>query len=141
MSNRRLTRISLVLMAALALAAPLSLSSAALIGRAVPGFIPGASASIGAFDSHGATPEVKVAEFYPPTLIPAAGTYAAPQTVKMVDAAVGAIFYYTTNGTTPTTASTRYTGPISVSKTETIRAIAVASGRASGVATVAYTIQ
>jgi hypothetical protein len=135
MFNRRFTRISLVLIAASALAAPLSLSSAAQIGHSISGL------PLSAFDSHVVTPEVKVAEFYPPTLVPAAGTYAAPQTVKMVDAAVGAIFYYTTNGTTPTTASTRYTGPISVSKTETIRAIAVASGRSSGVATVAYTIK
>jgi len=126
MFNGRLTRIALALLAASAVAAPLSLSSAA---------------SVGAFDSHVATPETKVAEFYPPTLTPAAGTYAAPQTVTMADAAVGAIFYYTTNGTTPTTASTRYTGPISVSKTETIRAIAVAAGRSSGVATAPYTIK
>jgi hypothetical protein len=135
MFNRRLTRISLVLIAASALAAPLSLSSSAQIGHAIP------SLPLSAFDTHVVTPEVKVVEFYPPTFIPAGGTYAAPQTVKMVDAAVGAVFYYTTNGATPTTASTRYTGPISVSKTETVRAIAVASGRASGVATVAYTIK
>jgi hypothetical protein len=135
MFNGRLTRISLVLMAASALATPLSLSSAAQIGHAIPGL------PLSAFDTHVVTPEAKVAEFYPPTLIPAGGKYAAPQTVKMVDAAVGAVFYYTTNGTTPTTASTRYTGPIAVSKTEIVRAIAVASGRTSGVATVVYTIE
>ena len=59
----------------------------------------------------------------------------------MVDATTNAVFYYTTNGTTPTTASTRYTGPVAVSKTETIRVIAVASGRTSAVETVAYTIK
>lgn len=129
MFKRRLTRIALALLAASALAAPLSLSSVVH------------AASVSAFDSHIAAPETKVAYFLPPTLEPAAGTYAAPQTVKMIDATVGAIFYYTTNGTTPTTASTRYTGPIIVSKTETIRAIAVADGRTSAVGTTAYTIK
>lgn len=141
MFNRRLTRISLAVLAASVFAAPLSISSAAQIGHALPGFTSGASASIIAFDSHLAAPEAKVALFEPPTLIPAAGTYATPQSVKMVDATIGAVFYYTTNGTTPTAASTRYTGPIAVGKTETIRVIAVASGRTSAVETAAYTIK
>jgi Legume lectin domain/Chitobiase/beta-hexosaminidase C-terminal domain len=76
-----------------------------------------------------------------PSFAPAAGTYTATQSVTISDATSGATIYYTTNGTTPTTASTRYAGPISVSASETLEAIAVASGlTASPAATAAYTI-
>jgi hypothetical protein len=76
-----------------------------------------------------------------PTFSPAAGTYTSAQTVSISDATTGATIYYTTNGTTPTTASTAYTGPISVSSTETIEAIAAAPAFSnSAVATAAYTI-
>ena len=76
-----------------------------------------------------------------PTFSPAAGTYTSVQTVTINDATSGATIYYTTNGTTPTTSSTKYTGPISVSSTTSIQAIAVASGDTqSAVATAAYTI-
>jgi hypothetical protein len=76
-----------------------------------------------------------------PTFSPAAGAYTTKQTVTIADTTSGATIYYTTNGTTPTTSSTRYTAAISVSSTETIEAIAVASGyTSSAVATASYTI-
>jgi hypothetical protein len=76
-----------------------------------------------------------------PTFSPAPGTYAATQVVTLADATSGATIYYTTNGTTPTASSTPYTGPITVSTTTTIAAIAVASGYAnSGAASGSYTI-
>jgi hypothetical protein len=76
-----------------------------------------------------------------PTFSPAAGTYSGEQSVTISDASSGATIYYTTNGTTPTTSSTKYTGPISVSSTEKLQAIAVATGDAnSAVASAAYTI-
>jgi hypothetical protein len=76
-----------------------------------------------------------------PTFSPAAGTYTSIQSVTIADKTAGATIYYTTNGTTPTTGSTPYTTPISVSATETIKAIAVATGYSqSATASAAYTI-
>jgi hypothetical protein len=76
-----------------------------------------------------------------PTFSPVAGTYSSAQSVALSDATSNATIYYTTNGTTPTTSSTQYTGPIAVSSTETLEAIAVATGGAnSAVASAAYTI-
>lgn len=76
-----------------------------------------------------------------PTLTPAGGTYTAAQSVTISDTTTGATIYYTTNGTAPTTGSTKYTTAIAVNSTETIEAIAVASGYASSVvATATYTI-
>jgi len=76
-----------------------------------------------------------------PTFSPAAGTYTAGQTVTISDTTSGAKIYYTTNGTTPTTSSTLYSAPISVAATQTVNAIAVATGFSnSAVGTAAYTI-
>ena len=76
-----------------------------------------------------------------PTFSPAAGTYNSAQSVTISDATSNATIYYTTDGTTPTTSSTKYTGPITVSSTEKLEAIAVATGNTnSAVASAAYTI-
>jgi Legume lectin domain/IPT/TIG domain/Chitobiase/beta-hexosaminidase C-terminal domain/Abnormal spindle-like microcephaly-assoc'd, ASPM-SPD-2-Hydin len=77
-----------------------------------------------------------------PTFNVAAGPYTTAQSVTISDATSGATIYYTANGTTPTTSSTQYTGPITVSSTETLEAIAVVTGSTnSAVATAAYIIQ
>jgi hypothetical protein len=76
-----------------------------------------------------------------PTFSPAAGTYATTQTVTISGATAGTTIYYTTNGTTPTTSSSVYNSPITVSATETLKAIAVASGYLpSAVISVTYTL-
>jgi sugar lactone lactonase YvrE len=76
-----------------------------------------------------------------PTFSPTAGTYTSAQSVTIADTTAGATIYYTTNGASPTTASTKYTGPIKVSATETLEAIAVATGYSqSAVAAGAYTL-
>jgi hypothetical protein len=76
-----------------------------------------------------------------PVLSLASGTYSGAQTVSVVDATAGATLYYTTNGAVPTSSSTKYTGPITITATETLSVIGIKSGAAnSAVATGAYTI-
>ena len=66
------------------------------------------------------------------------------QTVNIYDQSPGVSIYYTTDGSTPTTSSTLYSGPVTVSSTETINAIATSTASGvtnSSVGTAAYTIQ
>jgi len=78
----------------------------------------------------------------PPTFSPKAGTYSGTQMVSINDAVAGATIYYTTDGTTPTTSSPQFTGtPITVSTSESLKAVALASGYVrSSVASAAYII-
>jgi uncharacterized repeat protein (TIGR03803 family) len=57
------------------------------------------------------------------------GTYDTILTLKITDATPHAAIYYTTNGEKPTVKSTKYTEPIAVGTTETVRAIALGNGR------------
>jgi len=77
-----------------------------------------------------------------PTFVPPKGTYPGPQSVQIMDATPGASIYYTTDGTAPTTSSSVYAGPITVSANQTLKAIAVVSGLSnSAIGTAAYQIQ
>ena len=77
-----------------------------------------------------------------PTFTPAGGTYTSAQTVTIADATSGANIYYTLDGTTPTAQSMLYTGPVAISASATLSAIATASGyNDSGVASATYMIQ
>lgn len=58
------------------------------------------------------------------------GGYSTKLSVKLSTATAGAAIYYTANGSAPSTHSTRYTGPITVSGTTTIKAVAYKSGLA-----------
>ncbi len=77
----------------------------------------------------------------PPTFSLASGTYTTVQTVKISDKTAGATIYYSTDATSATPVWTAYSGAITVSSTESIEAIAMASGHStSAAATAAYTI-
>ena len=63
-----------------------------------------------------------------PTFTPTAGEYGQAQWVTLASATPNPTIYYTTDGSTPSESSTQYTGPIAVSATTTIKAIATAIG-------------
>ncbi|HEX3480697.1 MAG TPA: chitobiase/beta-hexosaminidase C-terminal domain-containing protein, partial [Kofleriaceae bacterium] len=63
-----------------------------------------------------------------PTFSPAGGTFSSAQSVTITDATAGASIHFTVDGSTPTASSPTFSAPISVTATETIRAIGVASG-------------
>jgi len=80
--------------------------------------------------SQQASQNTQLAHTCPPAAKPKfsvkAGTFAKPITVKIRENTRGAVVYYTTDGWTPTTNSARYTGPITITSTTTLQAIAVA---------------
>lgn len=85
------------------------------------------------------------AGYYFPTAKPtfglASGTYATPQMVTIMDATPGATIYFTSDGSWPSKTSAIYTSPLTVSSTETIEALALASGyTASPLGEASYTI-
>src|SRR5208282_5696963 len=63
-----------------------------------------------------------------PGFSPMPSTYTTPQSVTLSDASPGVSFYYTTDGSTPTTQSTPYTGPITISTNTIVNAIAAGNG-------------
>lgn len=78
----------------------------------------------------------------PPAFTPAPGTYKTEQTIALRSATSDAAIHYTTNGAAPTAASTRYSGPISVPASETIKAIAISPTKGSSIVeSAAYIIQ
>ncbi len=100
-----------------------------------PGFADSAVASSTFVIDPAATPAAA------PTFNPPAGTYASAQSVTLSTTTAGATIHYTTDGSTPTTASPAYSTPVAVGASLTIRAIAIGGGHtASLVATAAYVI-
>lgn len=77
----------------------------------------------------------------PPRFSLKTGSYRRGKTVRLKDSTRGAVMYYTTDGWTPTTRSERYVGPITLTSTTMLQAIAVAPGyMQSRVAAEAYII-
>ena len=85
----------------------------------------------------GNTPEQVTA----PAASPASGEVKSGTVIVLSTATAGAEVYYTLDGSTPTSASTRYTTPIAITAATTIKAIAVKTGMSnSDVKTFSYTI-
>jgi hypothetical protein len=77
-----------------------------------------------------------------PTTGPTPGSYVETEVVALTSKTPNATIYYTLNGSNPTTSSARYTKPLVITKTTTLRAIAVATGlRPSEVMEATFTIQ
>ena len=86
-------------------------------------------------ESGGSTPTVAK-----PTITPGGGSFLDSQEVSISCTTDGAIIYYTTNGNDPTTSSTRYTAPFTLTATTTVKAFAVKTGyNNSGIATATFT--
>jgi len=76
-----------------------------------------------------------------PSATPASGTYTTTQIITLTTATSDAAIHYTIDGSNPTTGSTLYTSPITISTTTTLKAIAIKSGMAnSEIFTAVYTI-
>lgn len=82
-----------------------------------------------------------------PAFSVAGGTYSSTQTVTLTSTTAGAVIFYTLDGSTPTVYSTPYFGALTVSSSETVKAIAVSTTAGttgapltSSVASATYTI-
>ena len=75
------------------------------------------------------------------TMNPNGGTFAAAQSVTITSNDANASIYYTTDGSTPTAAGTKYTGPVSVPRTLTLKARAIdTAGNIGDVVSANFTI-
>lgn len=82
-----------------------------------------------------------VAKVSTPVAEPAAGAIDSGKEVTLSTDVPNATIFYTIDGTEPTSASTRYNGPIQITAAVTIKAIALADGYdPSAVLTAAYTL-
>jgi hypothetical protein len=71
-----------------------------------------------------------------PTFTPAGGTYATAQNVTMATATSGASIHYTTDGTVPSdTVGTLYSGPVTLTASTTLQAVAYKTGVANSAVT------
>jgi alpha-tubulin suppressor-like RCC1 family protein len=76
-----------------------------------------------------------------PVVSPSAGTYTSQQSIAVSSSTPGATFYYTTDGTTPTSGSALYTSAIAISSTTTLKVIGMKSNwSTSGIQTATYTM-
>ena len=76
-----------------------------------------------------------------PTIKPAGGTYYNPIEVTITCSTSGADIYYTVNGNDPTTSSTKYTAPFTLSSNTTVKAISSKDGKTSDVVSAEYVFE
>lgn len=75
-----------------------------------------------------------------PSISPNGGEFVGSQEITLSCSTSGATIYYTLDGATPTTSSTQYETPFTITETKTVKAIAVKSGLTnSDVATATFT--
>jgi N-acetylneuraminic acid mutarotase len=99
------------------------------------------AAASGVANSPVSTANYSVPVAQAPVFTPAAGTFATAQTVSITDATPNASIYYSTDGSTPTTQSSLYSGPITISSSQVVQATAIAAGEsASPVSTAVYVL-
>ena len=79
-------------------------------------------------------------EVLAPTFSPAGGTYTEAQSVSISCETAGATIFFTMDNSTPDTDSDEYDGPINISETTTVKAIAYVGEAASTVTSATYTI-
>ncbi len=80
----------------------------------------------------------------PPAFAPPSGTVVAVgQAITITAGNASAVIYYTTDGTTPTSASTKYTAPVPLNNigAATIDAVAIQGSSSSSVAIATYTVR
>ena len=87
-----------------------------------------------------ASSRVTLASIPAPTFFPAPGAYTSTTSVTLSDGDSSAMIYYTTDGSTPSASSIRYTEAIPLSISATVRAIAINGTLNSAVTSGYYTI-
>lgn len=81
----------------------------------------------------GANVTLPLLDVHTPTISPSGGTFTGAQSVTLSCTTAGADIYYTLDGNTPNAGSTRYTGTFTLTKTVTVKAIAVKAGMADSI--------
>jgi hypothetical protein len=77
---------------------------------------------------------------YPVTFSVTAGTYSAAQSVTLSCKTSSATIYYTLDGSAPTASSNKYADAVSISASETIKAVAISGNQSSDISSAAYII-
>jgi len=83
----------------------------------------------------------QVATVSAPVITPAGGTFTDSVSVSLATSSANSSIYFTTDGSNPTTASTKYSAPLSLTKSLMVKAKAVSSGlNDSAISSAAFTI-